>query len=300
MSKLITYEDIKEIKKLTIIALCSDNYLMDKLILKGGTCIELAFNISSRASKDIDFSIEYLFDDETLRTITETIQSCFDKIFIPKEYYPFDIKFDDSPPEADDTNVMSGYILTFKLTTKDNFEKYKSNLELLRKTALSIGKNNTKSFRVEISKHEFCKDSLKELKEIDGHKVYVYSPALVVFEKMRAICQSMKEYRERQKTKTDDKPRSRDFYDIELVNENLANIDFKDANNREILKQVFKAKNVDLSLLLKIKDKYSIHLNDFNTVLKTEGLKRGVVDNFTYYFDYVLAKVEELEEFWIK
>ncbi|GAH31066.1 unnamed protein product, partial [marine sediment metagenome] len=52
--------DIKlldKIKKISIIALVSDDDLMDKLVLKGGNAINLIFNLSSRASIDIEFKL---------------------------------------------------------------------------------------------------------------------------------------------------------------------------------------------------------------------------------------------------
>jgi len=295
---LITYEELKEIKKLAVIALCSDDFLMNTLVLKGGSCIELAYRLSARASKDIDYSIDYSFTNKTLKEVLFIIKVCFENTFIPQGYYPFDIDIKDCPSYVEEFNKMSGYVLTFKLTTKENQEKYIDNIELLRKTALPIGKKSSKAFKIEISKHEFC--DLKELKEIDGHTVFVYSPALVIFEKLRALCQAMKEYRILHKIEANDKPRSRDFYDIWLVNENLAHLDFRDNNNRQILKQVFEAKDVSLDLLDKVRDKFHVHVKDFETVLQTEIFQKGVVQNFTYYFDYVLQIIDELEIFRIK
>jgi hypothetical protein len=48
---------------------------------------------------------------------------------------------------------------------------------------------------VEISKFENCSD--KTGVELDDHTVYVYSPAMLVIEKLRAICQQMPEYPKR-------------------------------------------------------------------------------------------------------
>lgn len=293
---IIDYEEIKKIKKLVIFALSSDDYLMEKLVLKGGTCIELAYHLSARASKDIDFSIEYSFDDKTLEEIRQRIEKQFLKIFEPTIYYPFDINIEERPANATDDNIMSGYLINLKLIERKKFIKYNGDLEKLRREALPIA-NNKATFAIEISKHEFCKP--KELKEIDGHKVYVYSPILIVFEKLRAICQKMKEYQALRGFIRNDEPRSRDFYDIELVNENLAHINFKDPENRQTLKLVFDAKKVPLEFLGKIKDKYEIHKDDFKNIKSTETSK-GIIAAYQYYFDYVLNIIDELDEFWIK
>ena len=49
--------DFERIKRLIIIALVSDDYLMETLVLKGGNALSVAYELSSRASFDLDFSI---------------------------------------------------------------------------------------------------------------------------------------------------------------------------------------------------------------------------------------------------
>jgi len=46
---------LEKLKKLTIIAMVSDDYLMEKLVLKGGNALDLFYGISPRASLDLDF-----------------------------------------------------------------------------------------------------------------------------------------------------------------------------------------------------------------------------------------------------
>jgi predicted nucleotidyltransferase component of viral defense system len=50
-------ELLERLKKLTIIAMVSDDYLMEKLVLKGGNALDLFYGISPRASLDLDFSM---------------------------------------------------------------------------------------------------------------------------------------------------------------------------------------------------------------------------------------------------
>ncbi|MGA3084518.1 MAG: nucleotidyl transferase AbiEii/AbiGii toxin family protein [Thermodesulfobacteriota bacterium] len=57
---------LTKIKQLTIIALFSDDFLMERLVLKGGNAIDLIYKISSRASIDLDFSIALDFKEEEL------------------------------------------------------------------------------------------------------------------------------------------------------------------------------------------------------------------------------------------
>ena len=55
---------LEKIKRLTIVALLSDEILMALLVLKGGNAIDIAYDLSSRGSVDIDFSMEKDFSDE--------------------------------------------------------------------------------------------------------------------------------------------------------------------------------------------------------------------------------------------
>ena len=46
---------LEKVKRLAIIAMVSDDELMDILVLKGGNAIDLIYQVSGRASIDIDF-----------------------------------------------------------------------------------------------------------------------------------------------------------------------------------------------------------------------------------------------------
>lgn len=292
---MIDIEKFQEIKKTIIIALFSDDYLMNKLVLKGGTCIEFAYKLHHRSSKDIDFSIEDDFSDKDLKEIEIEAKNKFIEYFEPLELFPFDIKIKNRPVNPENIK-MSGYDLSLKLIDFGLYEKFKNNEYKMRNNALSLGDGDKKDFIIEISKFEYIEQ--KEEIKINNHKIFVYSPFLVICEKLRAICQKMKEYRG--KIGDLDLPRARDFYDIYVVNENIVNVDFKNTNNRIILKKVFKAKEVDLKLLAKIKEKRAIHENDFTNVLQTDIKQKGYPIIFDFYFEYVLKLVDDLEEFWEK
>jgi len=49
---------LEEIKRLVIIAMFSDDDLMDRFVLKGGNALDLAYKVSTRASMDVDLSME--------------------------------------------------------------------------------------------------------------------------------------------------------------------------------------------------------------------------------------------------
>ena len=268
---------------------------MDKLVLKGGTCLELAYKIHCRSSKDIDFSIDNEFSDAEIKQIMNDLPEIFNQNFYKIGYYAFDFRIKNKPVHMPIDIKMTGYNLSFKLVSTDVHKLFNNNIDKLRNRALSLGQSDKKDFIIDISKFEYTQN--KEEKEIDGHKIYVYPPIMIICEKLRAICQKMKEYRNN--PEDIDLPRARDFWDIYLVQENLQKADFKLQENREILKHVFDAKDVDMNLLLKLEEKRHIHENDFRNVQLTDAANKKYPTHFDFYFEYVLGLINDLEKFWV-
>jgi Nucleotidyl transferase AbiEii toxin, Type IV TA system len=86
--------DPAEIRKIAIIAMFSDDVLLNILVLKGGNAIDLVHGLSARGSFDIDFSMEGDFADLTqirtriFRALRDRFDSAgmivFDEKFGPK------------------------------------------------------------------------------------------------------------------------------------------------------------------------------------------------------------------------
>jgi predicted nucleotidyltransferase component of viral defense system len=57
---------IDRIKELVVIAMFSDDELMDRLVLKGGNALDIIHQVSVRASIDVDFSMSDDFRPERL------------------------------------------------------------------------------------------------------------------------------------------------------------------------------------------------------------------------------------------
>lgn len=53
----------EEIRRITIIALFSDDELVNQLVLKGGNALSLIHKVSLRTSLDLDFSLATDFGD---------------------------------------------------------------------------------------------------------------------------------------------------------------------------------------------------------------------------------------------
>lgn len=87
-------ELVNKIKRLTIIALASDDELIETIVLKGGNAIDLLYRNSlgtvSRTSYDLDFSVEEEFfrDEEEIKT---RIEKTLINTFLEHGYVIFDL-----------------------------------------------------------------------------------------------------------------------------------------------------------------------------------------------------------------
>ena len=296
IKKLDILETIKFIRKLVIIALFADDYLMNIFVLKGGNAIDIIFGISDRASIDIDVSMADDFDSDKIEEIQQRLEKALIQVFDDHSYHVFDVTLEAKPkvPYQEVKDFWGGYLLQFKVIERDKAQN--TSHELMRKQALAIGPGNSVKFKVDISKFEYCET--KEETELDGYTIYVYTPVMVVFEKLRAICQQMSNYTET--IHQVPRPRARDFFDIHRIITKL-NLDsqlFKE-ENLAILKAIFKAKHVPIELLFKISQERDFHAGDFYSLKDTVSDKKSLKD-FNFYFDYVLSSVEQLETFWKK
>ena len=108
---------------------------------------------------------------------------------------------------------------------------------------------------------------------------------MIVYEKLRAICQQMPEYRELVRSDAAS-ARARDFVDIHAVMENFR-LDLMSQENVTILRSVFDAKHVPLRLIGLIADFREYHRPDYASVV--DAMKPEVnLKGFDHYFDYVL------------
>src|SRR5262245_23537345 len=105
---------LDEVRRRILIALFSDDELMDALVLKGGNALAIVHKVGSRSSIDMDFSIEDKFVDleKTKARIFNALRREFDSI----DYAVFDEKFSVKPSRpSDQPDWWGGYIAEFKL-----------------------------------------------------------------------------------------------------------------------------------------------------------------------------------------
>jgi predicted nucleotidyltransferase component of viral defense system len=278
------YMDIKrieEIKRIALIAMFSDDDLMETLVLKGGNALDLVYGISPRSSLDLDFSIENDFKD--IEKTKSKIEAVLTRTFDEKGYKAFDISLVPRPqtPSIKKPKFWGGYDVEFKVIDKEKYNLLCADPELLRKQSIDFTSQHNKKFKIQISKYEFCGN--KEEKEIEGYTIFVYPPVLLVFEKLRSICQQMKEYSHRETNAT---ARARDFFDIYVILDHFK-VDIADPVNLTLLREVFNIKQVPLELL-KLIDRYrEFHQMGFSSLQDT--IKPGEkLRSFDFYFEYVV------------
>lgn len=287
-------EFLNELKKRVIIAMFSDDDLMEHLVLKGGNLLDIVYGISTRPSKDVDFSIPGKFPDlEVLRT---KVEGALKATFAEIGYTVFDVTAEEKPDNLSDDlmGFWGGYKLYFKLIESGKYAAYRANLDTLRRHAMPLRETGSTKFPIEISQYEFC--DAKKTYLLDDYTIFVYTPTAFVCEKIRAICQQMPEYVAI--VRSHPTARARDFVDIHTVVEHFP-MDFTDEEFQSILRQVFAVKRVPLSLIGRLGDEEyrEYHRGDFPSV--ESSAKAGItLEGFDFYFDYVVHKCRVLETLW--
>jgi hypothetical protein len=280
--------DLAEIRRAVIIAMFSDDTLMEQVVLKGGNAMTLVYGLGHRSSLDIDLSIEGDFVDfeETGNRIFNALRKRFDGL----DYMVFDERFERRPAEGALTyeSKWGGYVAEFKLIEKRLYVHLKGELGAMRRDSIVTGPMQKRTFRVELSKHEFCEGKAEV--ELEDYTVYVYTREMIAIEKLRAICQQMPMY-EKRGYKI---PRARDFYDIHTLTRD-GDIDLSLASNLDLTKNIFAAKDVSLHFIPRIPETREFHRPDWPSV---EVSVTGSLQSFDYYFDCVVGETLKLKSLW--
>lgn len=280
---------LEEVRRRILIALFSDDELMNELVLKGGNALALIYKIGSRASVDMDFSIQTAFRDveKTGQRIFQTLKREFGSI----GYEVFDEKFGLKPSRRrpGQPEWWGGYIVEFKLAEQALYDKLKNDISALRMRSEELGPAHKRTYSIDISQNEFCEGKVE--REIDDYTIYVYSLEMIAAEKLRAICQQMPEYELGNKS-----PRARDFYDIFQIITNDG-IDLTSNANLRLIAAVFAAKRVPLDLLGEISKHQDFHALDWPSV---EASISGLYESFGFYFDFVVKLALDIQAAGVK
>ena len=290
-AEIASLDLLEIIKKTTIISLFSDDDLLDLLVLKGGNAMDIVHKVSSRASVDIDLSVDKNFDYDT---VWPKVEKAIHDGFSAKGYLAFDIKMTSKPGKMPDelASFWGGYLVEFKLISLTRAAEVDHHLGTMRREAIQLGEGPR--FTIDISRHEYTDD--KQPHDLDGYTIYVYSPEMIVCEKLRAICQQMEKYAEIIKHKGLGNQRARDFIDIEVLVKKF-NIDLGNSRARHLVEQMFTIKRVPLTLLGNIPETRDFHALGYPQV--RAAMKPGIeVHPFDYYFDFVAEHLQKLKPLW--
>lgn len=284
--ELITLD---QIKRLGIAAMFSDDELMDQLVLKGGNAMAIIHKLTSRESVDLDFSMRDDFRDGTA-AVQRRIEAALQRTFRTAGYEPFDFKMEDRPASVspDLVGFWGGYAFEFKLVPSAQHAQQKDDLARMQRSALSIGR--ARRFIIEISRFEYVDD--KEEDEVEGHRIYVYSPLMIACEKLRAICQQMNEYSPVVRRSRPPAERARDFLDIHtLVKQRQLNL--LEPKALYITRQMFDLKHVELDWLGNINNYREFHRQGFQAVQATVS-RDFDLQGFDFYVDFVVKLANEV------
>lgn len=285
---------LEKIKRLVVVAIFSDDQLMERLVLKGGNALDLIYGIGMRASIDVDLSMDDDFEASERPEIERKISQSLKSTFQSEGLVVFDFKMEEKPnplsPELG--GFWGGYSIEFKLAEKSIFKRLEGDIEGQRRNALMLGEGSR--FLIDVSKFEFTVG--KEPLDLNGLRVFVYSAEMIVAEKLRAICQQMPEYGPVVKRTRAGSARARDFVDVFAV-VNGKRVDVSTNSFGELMKNVFAAKRVPLSLLGLIGSHREFHRSDFEAVRAT--VKPGTkLEAFDFYVDFVIQLVDRLKPLW--
>jgi hypothetical protein len=281
--------DYREIRRIAITAIFSDDVLFERVVLKGGNALSLALGMSNRTSLDLDFSIENDFED--LNDIRNRVQRALENRFLAAGFVVFDFKFGTKPsisPEGQNPR-WGGYIAAFKVMEKVKYNELEGDLAALRRDSFVVGPGQQRVFNIDLSKYEYVTGKLEV--ELDNYAIYVYSPTMIAIEKLRAICQQMPEYTLQRCPSA----RARDFYDIHLI-VSLTSMDLNSPENLDLARHIFAAKEVPLILLGKIKNQKEFHRPDWDSVKISSN--NDELAEFDYYFDFVVEQVNSMKTLW--
>jgi hypothetical protein len=289
------HTDPDKIKGLAIIAMSSDDSLMETLVLKGGNAIDFIYGNRDRASLDLDYSMESAPSQEEFAGFAERIVGALTRTFEEHGFRAFDIHIEERPSQTtpDVRSFWGGYQVQFKVIELDRHRGLRASVEQMRRQSIPLNRRQWKTFLIDISKHEYCGEKLR--KDIAGYQLYVYSPAMLAIEKVRAICQSMKEY-DRVVPNPSRKPRAQDFYDF-LRLKTQFQLDFTSPENQELFRRIFAVKRVPLQFIELIPAYREYHRDDFKKVIETVR-QAGALRDYDYYFDFMLDELLALKPLW--
>jgi hypothetical protein len=280
--------DFSDVRRIAITAVFSDDFLFERVVLKGGNALAIVLAMGARTSLDLDFSIESDFED--LADVALRLEKALQNRFEAAGVIVFDFKFERRPSteRAGQDQRWGGYVASFKLADSARHKELAGDLPALQREATLVGPGQQRVFTIDFSKYEYTKGKLAT--DLDHYRIFVYTPEMIAIEKLRAICQQMPEYT----LNRTPCPRARDFFDIHLIL-TTTDVDLCSSTNLQITRDIFAAKDVPLYLLQFIEPQREFHRPDWDSVRIST---KQPLQDFDFYFDFVLKEVLSLQALW--
>lgn len=285
--------DFLQIRRLVVLAVYSDEFLAERLVLMGGNALEIGHGLLARSSLDVDFSIEGTFASAS--AASARLFAALRERFAAYGLVVFDERFSEIPPDKA-RNIApwwGGNRAEFKLLAHDRESLRQSRPSAANRSALPVGPGQARVYCIDISKSEYCDG--KMARELDGFTVWVYSPLMLVVEKLRAICQQMPSY----EALHNKRPRGRDFYDIRTIVTRLG-VDLATPESRDVCRAVLAAKRVPLELLAGLEDDQvrEYHRTDWMRV--QASVREELETDYDGCFDFVIREARRLHPLWME
>lgn len=270
--------------RLTVIkSIFSNPQLEEILTLKGGNAMKLQ-GLTDRQSQDLDFSIQ-----ENIRLSIEQDGPLFlqslENEFNPLGYQVINFKFEEKPSKrtAITPPYWGGYQIEFSILKEEIFYHLtEKQLKNINAYAESI-EDGKKRIQIDLSFDEFTDTRIKE--RINDVDVYLYSPLMIIYEKIRASCQQLPQYKIGM-----NKKRARDLFDIYTILTNINYIDLYDEilnpNNLYIIRKMFDLKGVSLNLITKIEEIKEELREDYESKVIPQVPRNQSVPDFDYLFSF--------------
>jgi len=277
----------KQIRKLAIQSLYLNDDLSDILVLKGGNALSI-LELTRRGSYDLDFSLfECTLDDSELE---ERFRTAIYNHFEENDFKIIRFIFTKKPKKeiAPHTFKWGGYAIEFKFINLDKYNELTKNspVKTIEKAYAQEYANMTGTndpVLIELSKGEYCKTYNETV--FEDITLKIYSPWMIILEKLRALCQQMDEYSKRKNPSQ----RARDFFDIyttakAYVYDRTSDKDKEDL--KELFKNIFEIKEVDIFLLENLEAYREFHRPSFQKVIDSVlADERDTLEDYDFYFD---------------
>jgi len=272
---------ILEIIEIALVGIFSDSELSKQLVLKGGAALHFFEKIDERLSTDVDFSSRMGLQEK--ERFFDRLQHILTQAFEEHGLDLIDFKYQRRPRESRDRpDWWGGWLSGFKLSPHAD---RKLSPEKRRKQALIPQGTPSSVINIEISDHEYVGRTRHTT--IKGVKINGYSRALLVVEKLRAVCQQHPDYPYRGK-----KNRTRDLVDIYHLTKDHQTEGFLEECKRELPKS-FAAKEVDVGFLKALYDEAFVEMlrDGFPQVKDT---LKGSAYPFETYLEYVRMLISKI------